>query len=216
LYLIIGFFAPDTLDWFVVFEFDEVGYIRDDEKDTLDADVILDSIRRGTEESNKVRRKKGYVGLNIEGWEVKPYYNDNTHNLEWAIRAKDDNGALILNHNTRLLGRQGVMRVTLVVDPQILTTVLPIYRTQLNEFSFKSGQTYAEFTQGDKIAKYGLTALVAGGAGAAAAKLGLFKIIGKFGKIIFLAVLAFLGVFWSKLKSLFTRNQGNCIKILDL
>ena len=203
----VGFFAPDTLEWFGVFEFDEVGYIKDDEKDTLDADAILNSIRKGTEESNKVRKEKGFTGLNIVGWEVKPLYNEATHNLEWAIRAQDDNGDLILNHNTRLLGRRGVMRVTLVVDPERLATVLPIYRTQLNEFSFQSGQDYTAFIKGDKIASYGLTALVAGGAGVAAAKFGLFKILAKFGKVIFIAVLAFIGTFWSKLKGLFSRNN---------
>ena len=65
------------------------------------------------------------------------------------------------------------MRVTLVVNPEQLQAVLPVYTAQLDAFSFSSGETYAEFVQGDKIAKYGLTALVAGGAGAAAAKLGL-------------------------------------------
>lgn len=204
----VGFFAPDSLEWFVVFEFNDVGYIRDDEKDSLDADAILDSIRRGTEESNKVRRKKGFSGLNIIGWEVKPRYNEVTHNLEWAIRAQDDNGDLIINHNTRLLSRRGVMRVTLVVDPQKLPAVLPIYRAKLDDFSFKAGQSYAEFTQGDKIAKYGLTALVAGSAGAAAAKFGLFKLIGKFGKVIFLAILAFFVGIWAKIKSFFTKGKG--------
>lgn len=210
----VGFFAPDSLEWFVLFEFNKVGYIRDDEKDSLDADAILDSIRRGTEDSNKVRREKGFGGLSIIGWEVKPRYNEVTHNLEWAIRVQDDNGDLILNHNTRLLGRRGVMRVTLVVDPQKLPAVLPTYRAKLDDFTFKAGQSYAEFTQGDKIAKYGLTALVAGGAGAAAAKFGLFKLIGKFGKVIFLAVLAFLAGIWTKIKSFFTRGSGNKVKTI--
>jgi len=200
----VGFFAPDTLEWFVVFEFDKVGYIRDDEKNNLDAEAILSSIRKGTEKSNKIRKEKGFTELNIVGWEVKPLYNETTHNLEWAIRAQDDNGAIILNHNTRLLGRRGVMRVTLVVDPQKLSSVLQSYRTQLNEFSFKSGQDYAAFIKGDKIASYGLTALVAGGAGVAAAKFGLFKILAKFGKVIFIGILAFIGAFWKKIKSIFS------------
>jgi uncharacterized membrane-anchored protein len=67
-----------------------------------------------------------------------------THDLEWAIRAKDDDGILMLNHNTRLLGRRGVMKATLVVNPQIFSTVLPQYRAQLDDFAFKSGEKYAE------------------------------------------------------------------------
>jgi uncharacterized membrane-anchored protein len=211
----VGFFAPDNLAWFVLFEFDAVGFIKDDDKDSLDADAILDSIRRGTEEGNKIRREKGFSGLTIVGWEVDPSYNENTHNLEWAIRAQDDNGEFIVNHNTRILGRKGVMRLTLVVDPQELSAVLPLYRTSMNNFSFQSGQKYAEFIKGDKIAQYGLTALVAGGAGAAAAKLGLFKIIGKFGKAIVVAIIAFFAALWSRIKRLFARKKESEIRTIN-
>src|SRR5713101_4544838 len=39
----LGFLAPATLDWFMVFEFDDIGYVRDDEKGSLDADAMLES-----------------------------------------------------------------------------------------------------------------------------------------------------------------------------
>ena len=54
----------------------------------------------------------------------------------------------------------------------------------------------AEFQPGDKVAKYGLAALVAGGAAAAVVKgKGLFKIIG----IAILAGLAAVGSFFKKI-----------------
>ena len=75
-------------------------------------------------------------------------------------------------------------------------------------FSYKSGKTYAEFRSGDKVAEYGLAALVAGGAGAAAVKLGLFawlaKIFAKSGK----AVVALLVGAAAGLKALFSRLTG--------
>ena len=199
----VGFIAPTSLDWFVVFEFDKIGYVKDDEKDNLDSAAILKSIQKGTEASNKIRKERGFPALHIVGWEVEPHYNDMTNDLEWAIRAENEDGSLVLNHNTRILGRRGVMKSTLVVDPEAFDAVLPAYRSNLDGFEFKAGQTYAEFVKGDKIAKYGLTALVAGGAGAAAAKLGLFKILGKYFKVVIVAIIAFFAGIWKFLKSLF-------------
>jgi len=94
--------------------------------------------------------------------------------LEWAIRATSE-GRPILNYNTRLLGRKGVMEVVLIVEPDKLSDTLPSFRDLLAGYSFQTGQTYAEFHQGDKVAKYGLAALVVGGAAVGAAKLGLFS-----------------------------------------
>jgi uncharacterized membrane-anchored protein len=43
----------------------------------------------------------------------------------------------------------------------------------LTSYSFQTGQTYAEYRSGDKVAKFGLAALVVGGAAVGAAKLNL-------------------------------------------
>ena len=170
----LGFVAPAGEDWFAVFEFDPVGYVKDDEKNSLDADAMLDSIKAGTEAGNKERARRGWPALTIVGWETPPRYNEETHNLEWAIRAESE-GQPVVNYNTRLLGRGGVMEVTLVCDPTLLQQTLPKFKTMLSGFDFVQGQKYAEFRPGDKLAAYGLTGLIAGGGVAVAAKSGLLK-----------------------------------------
>src|SRR6185295_5283712 len=112
----LGFVAPAGEDWFAVFEFDDVGYVKDDDKDSLDANALLDSIKAGTEAGNKERMRRGWATMTIIGWEQPPHYNEITHNLEWAVKATSE-GFPIVNHNTRMLGRGGVMEVTLVTDP---------------------------------------------------------------------------------------------------
>src|SRR6266481_194409 len=158
----LGFVAPGGEDWYAVFEFEDVGYIKDDEKNSLDADALLQSIKAGTEAGNRERQRRGWPTMTILGWEQPPRYNESTHNLEWAVRAESD-GAPIINHNTRLLGRGGVMEVTLVTDPSKLATTLPKFKTMLAGFDFTQGHRYAEFRAGDKIAEYGLTGLIVGG-----------------------------------------------------
>src|SRR5438270_10024493 len=65
------------------------------------------------------------------------------------------------------------MEVKLVVDPEKLQTAIPAYQSLLKDYSYKSGERYAEYRQGDQLAKYGLAALITGGAAAVAVKTGL-------------------------------------------
>ena len=43
---------PTNGDWQVMFEYDDVGFVKDDEKDKLNADKLLDAIKRGTAAAN--------------------------------------------------------------------------------------------------------------------------------------------------------------------
>jgi uncharacterized membrane-anchored protein len=181
--------------WFVVFEFEDSGYVRDSEKDSLDSDAILQSIQQGTEEANKVRAQRGWTAVHVTGWSKKPYYDPRTHNLTWAILAssqeqRKSEGASV-NYSVRLLGRGGIMKADLVLFPNQVAQALPQFDTVLNGFAFLPGQTYGDWRSGDKVAKYGLTALIVGGTAAAALKTGFFL---KFWKLI-LAAFAALGAF---------------------
>lgn len=176
----LGTLAPEQGDWFVVFEFDPIGYVKDDDKDSLDASAMLEAFKEGTAEGNKQRQARGWQPIEIVGWHTPPAYNPTTNNLEWAIKGKagvED----IVNFNTRLLGRRGVMEVTLVCDPAALDPTLAAYQKLLTGFSYKEGQKYAQYEEGDHIAEYGLAALVTGVGLAAAAKTGL---LAKFWKVL--------------------------------
>lgn len=187
--------AAEGKSWFLVFEFDEVGYIKDDDKDKIDADAILEGIKEGTEASNEQRKEMGSDAIHVVGWFERPHYDERSHNLVWAIEAQGEaDPGRVVNYDVRLLGRRGYISATLVTDPQALSADLPHVQNLLSGFAFKPGNRYAEWVSGDKVAEYGLTALVAGGAGAAAAKLGLFaklgKLLAKGGKLIIIALAA--------------------------
>ncbi len=178
--------GPDDQTWFVIFEFNPIGYVKDDEKGTLDADAILKSLKAGNERGNDERRKRGWATLDLLGWSTPPRYDPVTNNLTWAIRASSE-GSEVINHSVRLLGRRGVMDADLVLGPTQVTTAVPEFDRLLTGFEFAPGNRYAEWVKGDKVAAYGLTALVAGGVGAAAAKRGL---LGKLWKLLVLGAVA--------------------------
>ena len=80
------------------------------------------------------------------------------------------------------------MSVDLVADPDDMADAVASFDSALTQFDFYSGQSYAEWKPGDKVAEYGLAALVTGGAGLAAAKLGLFSKMWKWIVAMFLAL----------------------------
>lgn len=180
--------ASDSAVWFVVFTYNESGYVKDDEKKTLDAEAILSSLKRGNVEGNKERRKRGWDELELTGWARAPYYDSATNNLTWALRVQAKGSASAsINHSVRLLGRGGVMNADLVADPEQMERAVATFDALLADYSYTDGNRYGEWREGDKVAEYGLTALIAGGAGIAAAKLGLF---GKMWKVIIAAFIA--------------------------
>jgi len=183
--------AQDDSSWFATYSYDNIGYVSDDEKGSLDCDAILDSIRKGTEQSNVERRRRGWPTMKVLGWARKPHYDDATHNLEWAIKASSDDG-MVVNYNTRLWGRGGVMSVTLVCEPDQLSSVLPEFKSALQGYSYTSGNRYLEYRKGDRTAEVGLSALILGGAAAAAAKTGAFKWLWKGLVVVVLAIGGFL------------------------
>lgn len=187
--------------WFVVFSFDDSGYVKDDDAGELDADAILSSMREGNEVANRERQKQGWAPLQITGWARAPYYDLQTNNLTWALSAMSE-GEGVVNHSVRLLGRGGVMHADLVVEPAALNATIPEFDRIIGTHAFVAGRKYSEWQPGDRVAEYGLTALVAGGAVAVAAKSG---ILGKLWKLIAVAVVGALA--W--LKSLFSRKPGH-------
>ena len=48
----LGLLIPTNEHWSVMFEFADTGYVKDDDKDKLNPDELLDSIKRGTKPSD--------------------------------------------------------------------------------------------------------------------------------------------------------------------
>jgi uncharacterized membrane-anchored protein len=205
----LGVLTTEGLGHWILFEFEESGYVKDDEKDKIDADALLKSMSEGQAAANEQRKEMGMTELALDGWAVPPRYNTKTNNLEWALRVKSlPDGGVSVNYNTKLLGRKGVMSAKLICDPEELQALLPQYEQIIAGYSYIDGERYAEFREGDQVAKYGLTALIAGTGAFAAAKMGLFAKLGVFfAKLGKGAILIVIGVL-AGLKKLFSSLFG--------
>jgi uncharacterized membrane-anchored protein len=190
--------APRSLDWFAIFLFDPSGHVRDDEQ--LDPDELLKTLRQQNEDGIAERRRLHLPILRLDGWAVTPHYDLQTRRLEWGTRLVDEaDGTVTTNYTIRILGRSGVMSGILVSSPEDLNSNIQQFHTALRGFSFLQGQSYTEFRQGDRVAEYGLAALVVGGAAAAAASSGIMKGLGKFLGLGAIALFAAIGGFFKRL-----------------
>lgn len=196
----IGIVFPqkDDQNWMVIAEYDAAGYIKDDDAKDWNVDDLFKNLKDGTEAANEDRRQRGFAELEIVGWVEKPAYEAATHRLVWSMAARDKGdttSAQSVNYNTYALGREGYITLNLITDMRAIGQDKEHARVLLSSLDFNDGKRYADFNSStDKVAEYGLAALVGG---FAAKKLGLLALAGaflaKFAKVIFLAV-AGLGV----------------------
>jgi uncharacterized membrane-anchored protein len=193
-------FPEGNQNWFMTIRFETAGFVKDDDAKDWNADDLLKSYREGTEASNIERKKMGVPEMEILGWAEKPVYDSATHRLVWAMSSRDKGASVEqeqgVNYNTYALGREGYFTMNLVTDLKDLPTFKPAAHGLLAAMTYNDGKRYADFNSStDKVAEYGLAALVVG---VAAKKLGFFALIAvflaKFAKIIFIAVAAFGGV----------------------
>ena len=160
--------------WAVIITYDEDGYVKDDEAAKMDYNKILKEMKEGTAEANKARQKEGYPGIELVGWATTPRYDAATHKMYWAKELKfDGSSENTLNYNIRMLGRRGVLVLNAVAVMSQIQQIEAATPAVLAMVDFQEGHRYTDFNAStDKVAAYGLAALVAGGI---AGKVGLFK-----------------------------------------
>jgi uncharacterized membrane-anchored protein len=187
----------EAAGWGVVVTYDEDGYISDAEADDIDYDAMLADMKESSITESEERENQGYGPMLLVGWAEPPRYDKTTHKYFWAQEFDTNSDINSLNYNIRVLGRQGVLNLNAVAGMNQIDTVRTEMPALLAVTDFTPGNRYEEFdADTDRVAEYGLAALVAGGI---AAKMGLFAKIGvfllAFKKIAFVAVAALIGWF---------------------
>jgi uncharacterized membrane-anchored protein len=133
-------------------------------------------MKKDVDAADKERVEKGYPSLSLIGWAAPPRYDAQTHKLYWAKEIDFGNATEhTLNYNIRVLGRKGVLLLNIIAPMSRLDDIEKAAPDVLSMVDFNKGNQYADFDSStDKLATYGIAALVAGGV---AAKMGLFKVI---------------------------------------
>ncbi len=213
---VVGVVAPenDAGGWFVVADYDDSGYIQDAEGDHFNADEILESMKAGLKADNEERSKRNLPAMEVVGWIQKPTYDKQKNQLVWSIAARDigADGKPVsaetenaVNYNTFMLGRGGYISLNLVSSQGQIEKDKQVASKLLSGLKFVQGRRYEDFdAKTDKVAEYGLLALVGG---VAAKKLGLIAgllvFFKSFAKAIILVAVGGLAAF----KKFFSRKK---------
>jgi uncharacterized membrane-anchored protein len=182
--------------WGVIVTYDKDGHVKDDDADSIKYDELLKQMQEATSENNAARKEQGYAPMTLVGWAEPPSYDKAHHKLYWAKELRTDGaGENGLNYNIRVLGREGVLVLNAVAGMQQIAQVKTEMQHVTAFTDFTAGNRYADFdSKTDKVAEYGIAALVAGGV---AAKLGLFgklfALLLAFKKLVALAVIGLGG-----------------------
>lgn len=159
--------------WAVFLNYADEGHVDDSDAADIDYEELLENMKEGEKDANERRKAAGYDGLTLVGWAEPPRYDANAKKLYWAKEiASDSGGSHALNYDVRVLGREGVLSMEAVAPISQLARVRRDMEPLIGVAEFNEGYRYAEFNKStDRMAEYGLGALIAGGV---AAKLGLF------------------------------------------
>jgi uncharacterized membrane-anchored protein len=152
--------------WVVTIVYSEQGFIKDDNANKINYDDLLPTMQKGVAADNQERKKEGYPTVELPGWAAPPHYDSGTHKLYWAkklIFEGEDSDTL--NYSIRILGRRGVLELNAVAAPDHFGAIDKQTPEILSMVDFQEGSRYADFDpKVDKVAKYGIATLVAGGA----------------------------------------------------
>ncbi|MBV8739908.1 MAG: DUF2167 domain-containing protein [Alphaproteobacteria bacterium] len=192
----------------IIFESANEGYVSLDDWKDIDPTVMIDSIRRNTEEANKTRVQQGIEEVHVVGWLQEPTLDRQTSTVYWAIEGATNSGHIV-NSIALRLGRNGYERLNWVTDKARYAPIGGQLDLMLRAHSFEPGARYSDHLPGDKTAAYTIAGLVAAVAGAkvikAVAGVGLLVLFKKLSVLIFGAFAAAL----YKLKALFRRDPGS-------
>lgn len=193
----------DQGSWGVTIEYEQDGYVSDEDADQINYDDLLSQMQEDTAASSEQRVQEGYEPIELVGWASKPFYDKTSHKLYWAQEIKfgsQDNHTL--NYNIRVLGRQGVLVLNFIAGMDQKQLIDSQLNNVLAMADFQQGSRYEEFDPSiDQVAAYGLGALVAGKVAAKAGFLAAAIIfLKKFGVFILAGVGALIGRVYKKKK----------------
>ncbi|GAB3345291.1 DUF2167 domain-containing protein [Lysobacter tyrosinilyticus] len=214
---VLGMIVPkgrgvlDDSGWAVVVTYSDEGYVSDEDAAKIDYAEMLKELQEADKESNAARKEAGYSAIQLVGWAEPPHYDAVSKKLYWAKELQSEGAEhRTVNYDIRVLGRRGFVSLNAVARMNELAEVKTGMQQLLPMVEFDAGSRYADYDKSsDKVAAYGIAALIAGGI---AAKAGLFAKLGVLLlglKKALIPLVMLVGAFFKKIFGFFSRKKDN-------
>ncbi|MDT0605369.1 DUF2167 domain-containing protein [Thalassotalea castellviae] len=193
----------------VIYTINKIGYLtQDDWADNIDKDQMLEEIKEGTIETNKLRGD-GYLDIFVDAWAQEPFLDKENNTVYWAISGHDSENNGFINAKALKLGREGYTEILWIGSPDQFTSSEVALKPILENYYYSEGFRYADYIPGqDGIAAAGVGALVYKLAtGKAAAKAGVLAAAVIFAKKFWFILFLPFVYGWKWLKKKWLKNS---------
>jgi len=178
-------------------EFVDDGFIKGDDWSNVDTNDFLKEMIENSKENNKERIKNGYKTVSNISWHIKPNFNKDLGYVFYSLLVEFDDGTETYNSTAMILGREGYTDITFLFRENIAHLMSSEIDKVVKNFIYNTGAQYSDYKSGDKVAAYGVGALVAGSLGIKGlAKTGALVALAAFAKKLwFIILLPFIFLF---------------------
>ena len=141
--------------------------------------------------------KNGYKTVSNISWHITPNFNKDLGYVFYSLLVEFDDGTETYNSTAMILGREGYTDLTFLFRENIAHLMPSEIDKVVKNFIYKTGAQYTDYKSGDKVAAYGVGALVAGSLGIKGlAKTGALAALAAFAKKLwFIILLPFIFLF---------------------
>jgi uncharacterized membrane-anchored protein len=205
-----AFLSQDSVIVFI--EYYDEGYISDEDAASIDGEAMAAESDKEDARTNALAGKDDFTSANTV-WLQKPTYNIETHTFSFSNYFDEilhgEVLATTVNADVIALGRGGYYDATVVATKDHLDIVPKVIADTASSVVFSEGHTYADYNPAtDKKSNITIGQIAAGVIGVKLlAKLGVWAVIAKFGKIIVVAVLAFSAKIRNGVKNIFKSKK---------
>jgi len=194
-----------TTDAIVYIDYFDDGFVTDGDWSDIDPDALLREISDATEAANSERSRNGMDPMHTVGWLIPPTYDAEKREARWAIELRQ-NGEHFANIQVIKLGRHGYHQTTWAGPVRGVEGTPRFLQSMIDSHSYEEGHRYADYIEGDKLAGFGIGALVTAsaigskpGKGMIAAILGGGLLLAKKAWFVILGLFGAVGAFFKRL-----------------